>query len=500
MLWVDRIVLLGLGLLAGFWLGWLLRATRRSGLDPRLEQELRGQLAVRESELAHLRASAAEANALRAVAESKQAAAEAQSGERATGLATAEQRVAQAQAEARQLATALASAKAEVETGRALLDQQRRVQADHERQLRERHDAALAGLRDQFKAIAADALAANGPEFLRLANESFARFKASAEGDLAQRQISIESLVKPLEEQLRVYQQRLQQAEAQQQSTLGQVKQHLESLASQSQTLSNETQRLRVVLSSGQARGRWGEATLRRVVEAAQLSAHCDFTEQMTVGDSQPDLVVHLPGDRVIIVDSKVPDLEFLDALGTADPTQRADALAAHARKLKDTIRSLADRDYPKHFAHALDYVVLFLPAESLFSAALEGDRDLIIWAAQHRILLATPASLIALLRSVAISWQQQEQSQNARQIADAAQQLYERVTKFAEHFETIREGLQKANRAYDAAVGSYERSVRPSGERLRELGGVQADGGLSEIPLLQADLRFPPGLGDKSS
>src|SRR5205823_8006128 len=136
--------------------------------------------------------------------------------------------------------------------------------------------------------------------------------------------------------------------------------------------LSHETLQLRRVLSSNQARGRWGEETLRRVVEAAGMSAHCDFSEQKQAGDSKPDLIVHLPGERIVIVDAKVPDLDFLDALEAADATQRAEALATHVTKLKSTIKSLAERDYPRQFPNALDHVVLFLPAESLFSAALE--------------------------------------------------------------------------------------------------------------------------------
>ena len=174
----------------------------------------------------------------------------------------------------------------------------------------------------------------------------------------------------------------------------------------------------------------------------------------------------------MIIVDAKVPDLDFLNALDAADSTKRAEALAAHAGKLKATVKALADRDYPSQFPNALDYVVMFLPAESLFSAALEGDHDLIVWAAGKRIMLATPASLIALLRSVSVSWQQHAQTENAQEIAEAAQELYTRVCKFTEHFEKIRAGLEKANAAFNEAVGSYERMVRPSGERLLKLRG----------------------------
>src|SRR5208282_5153570 len=171
-------------------------------------------------------------------------------------------------------------------------------------------------------------------------------------------------------------------------------------------------------------------------------------TEQHQVDDKKPDLIVRLPGDRVIIVDSKVPDLDFLQAIDAADTVKRAQALALHADKLKDTIRDLARKDYPAQYPNALDYVVLFVPAESLFSAALEADRELITWAAQRKIMLATPTSLIALLRAVSVSWQQHAQTENAREISEAAQELFNRVATFSGHFEKMRDGLEKANAA----------------------------------------------------
>jgi DNA recombination protein RmuC len=204
-------------------------------------------------------------------------------------------------------------------------------------------------------------------------------------------------------------------------------------------------------------------------------------------------LVVRLPGDRFIIVDAKVPDLDFLSALDTAEPTKRTEALAAHASKLKATIRGLADKDYPRQFPNALDYVVLFVPAESLFSAALEGDHDLIIWAAEKRILLATPASLIALLRSVSVSWQQHAQTENAQKIAEAAQDLFARIVTFAEHLEKIRSGLDTANRAFNQAVGSYEARIKPAGEKMQKLGGTPSTKELPDLPPLDATLRLPP-------
>jgi DNA recombination protein RmuC len=170
----------------------------------------------------------------------------------------------------------------------------------------------------------------------------------------------------------------------------------------------------------------------------------------------------------------------------------RAQALNVHAGKLKETIKDLAKKDYPAQFPGALDHVVLFLPAESLFSAALEADRDLILWAAQRQIMLATPASLIALLRAVSVSWQQHAQTENAREISDAAQELFNRVAKFSEHFEKIRAGLERANSAFDEAVGSYQRMVRPSGEKLLKLGGGVAVKELADVAPLEATLRLP--------
>jgi DNA recombination protein RmuC len=444
-----------IGFLVGGVLGWLvsLAFLRRSVApsDNRLENELRTQLQQRERELAESR-------------------------ER------------------------LALTSTEVATAHANFCAAEKVLAEH-KQLHEKalaeaklsQEKALTDLREAFKALSADALKQTQPQFLQLANETLAKFQETAKGDLDKRQESIKTLVEPLKQQLETYQKRLQQSETTQASTLGEVKKQLESLALNSQTLSSETLQLRKVLSSNQARGRWGEETLRRVVEAAGMSSHCDFSEQSQSGDSKPDMIVRLPGNRVIIVDAKVPDLDFLNALDASDATKRTEALYEHAAKLKLTIKALADRDYPREFSNALDYVVLFMPAESLFSAALEGDRDLIIWAAQRQIMIATPASLIALLRSVSISWQQHSQTENAQAIAEAAQELFARVTTFTNHFEKMRDGLVAANRAYDAAVGSYERMVRPSGEKLLKLGGAVVGKELADVHPIEATLRLPP-------
>ncbi len=424
--------LIGGGL--GWVIGWLMARGKQqvAPADQRLENELRQQAGQRESELAQLRS------------------------------------------EVVAIKTSLATAQANQASAEKLLTEQRALHERASVDAKESQAKALTDLRDAFKALSADALRQTAPEFLRLAEQSFGKFQETAKGDLAQRQEAIKGLVEPLKQQLDTYQKRLQQSETTQAATLGEVKKQLETLAQSSQSLAAETAQFRSVLKSNQARGRWGEETLRRVVEAAGMSAHCDFTEQKPGDDAdkRPDLIVRLPGDRMIIVDAKVPELDFLNALDSADAVKRSEALAAHAGKLKATIKALAERDYPSQFPNALDYVVLFVPAESLFSAALEGDHDLIVWAAGKRIMLATPASLIALLRSVSVSWQQHAQTENAQKIAAAAQEFYARVVTFTEHFERIRDGLEKASDAYNKASASFQSRVRPAGERLAELGG----------------------------
>jgi DNA recombination protein RmuC len=213
-------------------------------------------------------------------------------------------------------------------------------------------------------------------------------------------------------------------------------------------------------------------------------------------GDAKPDLVVHLPGERRIIVDAKTPELDFLSSLEHADLEKRSQALEDHARKLKLTIKSLADRDYPSQFQNSLDHVVLFLPAESLFSAALEGDRDLIVWAANRKIMLATPASLIALLRAVSLSWDQFRQTENTQAIAGEAQELYARVAVLLNHFSGIGEGLAKAGAAFNKALGSYESRVKPSAERLAQLGVSTSGKSLPEFKSVDAVLRLPSADG----
>jgi DNA recombination protein RmuC len=438
-----------LGLLTGWLMG---RGRGTAPVDSRLEKELREQLKQREAELSESRGETVRVKTAQATAQANQASAE------------------------------------------KLLTEHRALHERAMAEAKETQTKALTDLREAFRALSAEALKQSAPEFLRLAEQSFGRLQEAAKGDLEKRQESIKVLVEPLKQQLDTYQKRLQQNETAQAGALGEVKKQLETLAQSSQSLATETAQFRSVLKSNQARGRWGEETLRRVVEAAGMSAHCDFTEQSRTDDGKPDLIVRLPGERVIIVDSKVPDLGVMSAAEAAEPARRAELLAAHAKRLRDMVKGLSERDYPKQFANALDHVVLFLPAESLFSTALEGDPDLIVWAEAKQVYLATPASFIAVLRTIQFIWNQHRQTENARQIAEAAKDFYARVVTFTEHLAKIADGLDKANDAYNKAASSFQSRVRPAGERLEELGGGTAGKTLARLQPLENTPSLPFG------
>ncbi|MFZ5757372.1 MAG: DNA recombination protein RmuC [Pseudomonadota bacterium] len=454
-------------LIAGVLLGWFL-GTRAKPDDSRVEDELRMQITGLERRMGEFQTAAREAGERRVRAE-------------ADAEALKRQFPALEEQHQRQLA----------ERDAFHRRQQEELKEGHARalvELRNSHDRALADLKESFKALSADALKENTPAFLALAQENLGRLQAEAKGDLDMRKKEIEALLKPLQEQLTGY----QALSLQSQQTIGEVVQQLNDMKRTNELLASETSRFRMVLKSSQARGKWGEETLRRVVEAAGMSAHVDFDVQVSEGDSRPDMVVKLPEGRSIIVDAKVPDLDFIEALDSADAEQRSQKLRDHAQKLKQTIRELAARNYPQKFANSLDYVVLFLPAESLFSAALEGDQDLLLWAAQQRIMIATPASLIALLRSVSMSWQHYAQTQNTRLIADTARELYQRVAVFYGHFQGIGDAMGRASQAFNRAVASYDSRVRPTGERLMELKVDDAGKELPAIDTVEENLRLP--------
>ena len=308
----------------------------------------------------------------------------------------------------------------------------------------------------------------------------------------------VEPLIARVGAALESYQRSLEQGMTGQSQSLAQVQEQMRRINETAAALASSTNDFTAVLKSSSHRGRWGEQTLRRVVEASGLSPHCDFTEQASQDDTRPDLIVNLPGERCVIIDSKVP--EFDAAIADASAPNRKELVRAHAAKLKATLRDLAARGYPEAQRKAgrtpFEHVILFLPAESLLSTALEGDPDLVVDAGREGILLATPATLIGFLAAINLTWQQHRQAENAQEIAAAATELYGRVESFVEHLAKVGKALGSASDAYNKALGSYQTRVRVSGERLRKLGG----GGTEELPEIgrvDEDLRQLPEKGD---
>jgi DNA recombination protein RmuC len=398
----------------------------------------------------------------------------------------------QALEESVRLREQLAQAQARREAAEIAAQERQQVHARELSSLRELQASLVEEQRNAFRVLGTQALQETQPVILERVKELFATLSEGNRGDLDRRHESIATLLKPLEEQLRTHQERLAQAEQSQSRALSEVRLQLEQMTRTGDQLARETEQFRGVLRSGTSRGRWGEETLRRVVEAAGLSPHCDFQEQFVAGESRPDLVVHLPGDRHIVVDAKVPELDNLE--DGQDPSQRSARSQAHARALRETVKALSDRRYPENIPGSLDHVVLFLPAESLFSAALEGDPDLLVWASQRRILLATPTSLIALLRSVALGWQYWSQSENTRQIAQSTRELMDRLQVFAGHLERIHKGLESAGTAWNQASASWRSRVLPAGKRVLELGGGLAE---STLPVLASSTLASEGSRD---
>ncbi len=351
------------------------------------------------------------------------------------------------------------------------------LRADHAKALADaeaRYNKALADLRLSFEKTSADVLKGMAPDVTK---------------EVSTR---VEPLIAQINTALESYRQAMQQGLRSQDDALAAVGAQMKTISETTAALATSTTDFTSVLKSSQHRGKWGEQTLRNVVEAAGLSPHCDFAEQVSQDDARPDLIVKLPGSRCIIIDSKVP--EFDVAIADQAAPNRRELVAAHAAKLRKTLRDLAAKNYPttlqKQGVTPFDKVVLFLPAESLLSTALEGDNDLILAAAREGILIATPATLMGFLGAISLAWQQHTQAENAGRIADEATELFDRLVKFAEHFTKVRKGLLAASESLDAAIGSYESRIRPQGERVRELGGAATRPALSEILPVNATIR----------
>jgi DNA recombination protein RmuC len=374
-----------------------------------------------------------------------------------------------------------------------------RTQLEHERASASEKLALLEDaeqkLADRFRALSADALTRNNEAFLELARNSLGHQHQLAQGELEARTREIDNLVKPLRDSLEKVDTRIADLEKARALAYGTLTEQVRSLAQAQLALQGETHNLVRALRTPQVRGRWGEIQLKRVVEMAGMVEHCDFVLQESMptedGRLRPDMIIHLPNGRSIVVDSKAPLQAYLDAIEAQDDGVRADALRQHAQQIRTHIRKLSEKAYWDHLQCTPEFVVLFLPGESFYSAALQLDPQLIEGAVEQRVVLATPTTLIALLRAISYGWRQETITREALQISALGKELYTRVRVMAQHFADMRKALDRTVLTFNRAVSSMETRVLPSARKFRELGAVNTD----DIPQLESVDQQPRAL-----
>jgi DNA recombination protein RmuC len=352
-------------------------------------------------------------------------------------------------------------------------------------------------LRAAFESMAGETMRTNSEVFLRLAKESLGKDQQVAQSTLKERETAIAQLVEPLKAAIERTDVQAQALERERRDAYSTLRTQIETLASGQTQLQRETRNLVTALRRPEVRGRWGELTLRRLVELAGMAEHCDFTEQVHVagedGAIRPDLVVHLPDARDIVVDVKTPLDAFLEALDAESEEARSTALKRHAQQVETRVRQLAAKNYWMQFEHSPEFAVLFLPGDQFLGTALAERPELLDNALKQSVIIATPSTLIALLKVVAHGWRQSAVAQNAATIRELGQELYRRLGSFNGHLGRIGQRLSAAVEAYNSAVGSLERQVMPQARRFTDL-GVTADAPLPELEPVAQLVRNPSG------
>lgn len=335
-------------------------------------------------------------------------------------------------------------------------------------------------LRDAFTSLSAHALQSNNQQFLQLAQQTFHQLHQSAQGDLAKNQHVLSEMLTPIQQSLLKFDSTLQSVEKTRVGAYEGLTQQIKQLSDSERHLRQETHQLVNSLKAPQVRGRWGELQLRRVIELAGMLHHCDFEEQASVettdGRLRPDVLVRLPGQRNVVIDAKAPLASFLQAMEAPTPAEHLQKIKDHARHIRDHITALSRKSYWAQFQPSPEFVLLFLPGETFFSAALEVDPELIEFGAKQQVILATPTTLIALLKAVAYGWQQQKIAEQAQQISDLGSELYQRLAVVSSYFNDTGKHLSKAVESYNRCVSSFETRVMVSARKLHDLEAVRVE------------------------
>ncbi|MBP7056845.1 MAG: DNA recombination protein RmuC [Candidatus Omnitrophica bacterium] len=336
-----------------------------------------------------------------------------------------------------------------------------------------------------FQALSGESLKSNNRAFLELAKESLGIVLSDAKGELNKKEESIKNIIKPLENALSKYEAQIGEMEKSRIAAYSSLENQIRTLISSEAQLQKETGNLVSALRRPEVRGRWGEVTLRRVVELAGLSEHCDYTEQVSVetedGRLRPDMIVHLPNDREIVIDSKVSLDAYLDAVACQDPARRSEMISKHAQQVRRHMKMLSEKNYWEQFPKAPEFVVMFMPGESFLAAALDIDNALIEQGMESKVIIATPTTLIALLRAIAFGWRQENIAKNAQKIAALGKEIYDRFGPFIEHMNRLGLGLAQSVNSFNKMATSLERRVMVSVRRFKEL-GASGDKDLPEI------------------